>query len=195
MTEPKSDAARAALEVLSHFDRLVDLDPQARDEGLRVLAGEDPFAAHEVAALLAAYDDAGDFLDRPALERLGIFLTVCEAIDAAHRSLIVHRDLKPSNVLLTESGDAGGAGVAGRARRRPLAVASGEGRGGSRTDRGDQGQPDRRLPENHDPRATDPDVREEGRARTTDAVARIERLGRGWLPEVARARGALAGRS
>jgi tetratricopeptide (TPR) repeat protein len=41
----------------------------------------------------------------------------------------------------------------------------------------------------------EPDLREEGRARTTDAVARIERLGRGWLPEAARARGALAGRS
>ncbi len=34
-------------------------------------------------------------------ERLGLFLQVCRAVEAAHRALIVHRDLKPSNVLVT----------------------------------------------------------------------------------------------
>jgi hypothetical protein len=34
--------------------------------------------------------------------------------------------------------------------------------------------------------------REEGRALTADAIARIERLSRGWIPEVKRARDALA---
>jgi tetratricopeptide (TPR) repeat protein len=32
--------------------------------------------------------------------RLGLFLAVCRAVEAAHRALIVHRDLKPSNVLV-----------------------------------------------------------------------------------------------
>ncbi len=36
--------------------------------------------------------------------RLGLFLTVCRAVDAAHRALIVHRDIKPSNILVTGDG-------------------------------------------------------------------------------------------
>jgi len=36
--------------------------------------------------------------------RLGLFLQVCRAVEAAHRALIVHRDLKPSNVLVTADG-------------------------------------------------------------------------------------------
>ncbi|MBO9664337.1 tetratricopeptide repeat protein [Dokdonella sp.] len=37
--------------------------------------------------------------------RLGLFLQVCRAVEAAHRALIVHRDLKPSNVLVTAAGE------------------------------------------------------------------------------------------
>jgi tetratricopeptide (TPR) repeat protein len=37
-------------------------------------------------------------------ERLTLFLQVCEAVSAAHRSLVVHRDLKPGNVLVTPEG-------------------------------------------------------------------------------------------
>ncbi len=36
--------------------------------------------------------------------RLGLFVDVCEAVDAAHRRLVVHRDLKPSNILVTPEG-------------------------------------------------------------------------------------------
>jgi serine/threonine protein kinase len=36
--------------------------------------------------------------------RLEIFLTVCRAVSAAHRSLIVHRDIKPSNILVSNDG-------------------------------------------------------------------------------------------
>ncbi|MDR3386314.1 MAG: protein kinase [Rudaea sp.] len=36
--------------------------------------------------------------------RLELFLTVCRAVAAAHRSLIVHRDIKPSNILVSSEG-------------------------------------------------------------------------------------------
>ncbi len=36
--------------------------------------------------------------------RLELFCQVCEAVEAAHRTLVVHRDLKPSNVLMTADG-------------------------------------------------------------------------------------------
>jgi serine/threonine-protein kinase len=38
--------------------------------------------------------------------RLLLFVSVCRAVEAAHRALIVHRDLKPSNVLVTREGEA-----------------------------------------------------------------------------------------
>lgn len=37
-------------------------------------------------------------------DRLALFLTVCDAVQYAHRALVVHRDLKPSNILVTEDG-------------------------------------------------------------------------------------------
>jgi serine/threonine protein kinase len=36
--------------------------------------------------------------------RLALLVTVCRAIDSAHRALVVHRDLKPSNVLVDTQG-------------------------------------------------------------------------------------------
>jgi len=36
--------------------------------------------------------------------RLKLFLTVCEAVQHAHRNLVVHCDLKPSNILVTPQG-------------------------------------------------------------------------------------------
>lgn len=40
----------------------------------------------------------------PEVERLRLFLRLCEAVEAAHRLKIVHRDLKPSNVLVDKEG-------------------------------------------------------------------------------------------
>jgi serine/threonine protein kinase/tetratricopeptide (TPR) repeat protein len=37
--------------------------------------------------------------------RLGLFGTVCDAVQYAHQRLVVHRDLKPSNILVTDSGE------------------------------------------------------------------------------------------
>jgi len=36
--------------------------------------------------------------------RLDLFLTVCRAVESAHRALIVHRDIKPSNILVATDG-------------------------------------------------------------------------------------------
>lgn len=36
--------------------------------------------------------------------RLELFMTVCAAVDFAHRNLVVHRDLKPSNMIVTRDG-------------------------------------------------------------------------------------------
>jgi len=37
-------------------------------------------------------------------ERLDLFLTVCDAVQFAHRNLVVHRDLKPTNILVNDEG-------------------------------------------------------------------------------------------
>jgi eukaryotic-like serine/threonine-protein kinase len=50
---------------------------------------------------LTAYCDAHR-LDVDA--RLGLFTTVCSAVQYAHQRLVVHRDIKPSNVLVTAAG-------------------------------------------------------------------------------------------
>ena len=41
----------------------------------------------------------------PVLDRLRLFLQVCDAVDYAHRNLIVHLDLKPSNIMVTHEGE------------------------------------------------------------------------------------------
>ncbi len=48
-----------------------------------------------------------EYCDRaglPIADRLRLFMTVCAAVQHAHRNLIVHRDLKPGNILVTSDG-------------------------------------------------------------------------------------------
>jgi serine/threonine protein kinase len=53
----------------------------------------------------------GDRLDawmtssRDPVQRLGVFLRVCEAVSFAHAHGVVHRDLKPENVMVGEFGE------------------------------------------------------------------------------------------
>jgi serine/threonine protein kinase/tetratricopeptide (TPR) repeat protein len=42
--------------------------------------------------------------DLPIVERLRLFLQVCDAVSFAHQRLVVHRDLKPGNVLVDSTG-------------------------------------------------------------------------------------------
>jgi serine/threonine protein kinase/WD40 repeat protein/tetratricopeptide (TPR) repeat protein len=45
-----------------------------------------------------------DFCDQnhlPVPERLGLFVSVCQAVQHAHTKGVIHRDIKPSNVLVT----------------------------------------------------------------------------------------------
>ena len=40
----------------------------------------------------------------PVAERLGLFRSLCEAVQFAHRHAIIHRDIKPSNVMVKRDG-------------------------------------------------------------------------------------------
>lgn len=52
----------------------------------------------------APIDQYCDKLKMTVKQRLGLFQTVCAAVQYAHRNLIVHRDLKPGNILVTADG-------------------------------------------------------------------------------------------
>lgn len=41
----------------------------------------------------------------PLDARLRLFIQICGAVEAAHRSLVVHRDLKPSNIFVNANGE------------------------------------------------------------------------------------------
>jgi eukaryotic-like serine/threonine-protein kinase len=51
-----------------------------------------------------ALDDHVTENDLPPREVLGLFATICHAVNAAHLRGVIHRDLKPSNVRVTPGG-------------------------------------------------------------------------------------------
>jgi serine/threonine protein kinase len=52
----------------------------------------------------APIDDYADSRRLTINQRLTLFLTICGAVQYAHRNLVVHRDLKPENILVTNDG-------------------------------------------------------------------------------------------
>jgi len=46
-----------------------------------------------------------EYLGAGSVDRLGLFLKICGAVEYAHANLIIHRDLKPQNILVEKSGE------------------------------------------------------------------------------------------
>jgi eukaryotic-like serine/threonine-protein kinase len=69
--------------------------------------GETPDGVPWFAMELVEGEHLLDWADRNALRRdarIRLFLTVCDAVQFAHRHLVVHRDLKPGNILVSKDG-------------------------------------------------------------------------------------------
>ncbi len=72
------------------------LDGGTTDEGLPYLVME-----YIEGEPITEYCDARRL---PTLERIGLFRSVCSAVEYAHRNLVIHRDIKPGNILVTAEG-------------------------------------------------------------------------------------------
>jgi non-specific serine/threonine protein kinase/serine/threonine-protein kinase len=87
---------RQILGRLQHPNIAAILDGGATEEGQPYLVME-----YVEGSPITAYCDAHGLGPR---ERLGLFASVCDAVEYAHRNLVVHRDLKPDNILVTADG-------------------------------------------------------------------------------------------
>jgi tetratricopeptide (TPR) repeat protein/tRNA A-37 threonylcarbamoyl transferase component Bud32 len=94
--EQRFRAERQILANLDHPNVATLLDGGVTDDG-------QPYIVMEYidGEPITAWADAHGLSRRARIE---LFLQVCAAVEAAHRSLIVHRDLKPGNILVTSTG-------------------------------------------------------------------------------------------
>lgn len=86
---------RQALAMMDHPNIAKVLDADTSDEGL-------PYFVME----LVNGTPITQFCDDNKLDiaqRLGLFVTVCQAVQHAHQKGVIHRDLKPNNVLVTSN--------------------------------------------------------------------------------------------
>jgi tetratricopeptide (TPR) repeat protein len=88
------ESERQALAVMDHPNVARVLDAGTTANGL-------PYFVMELVdgAPITQYCDAKSLTLR---ERIGVFISVCQAIQHAHQKGIIHRDLKPSNILVAE---------------------------------------------------------------------------------------------
>ena len=86
------DAERRALALLDHPHVARALDAGATADG-------SPFLVMELAGGVPLADFCA--ADRPGrVERLQLFVAICDAVEHAHRRGVVHRDLRPAHILV-----------------------------------------------------------------------------------------------
>jgi serine/threonine protein kinase len=87
------EAERQALAMMDHPNIARVLDAGATDAGR-------PYFVMELVRGIKITDYC-DQHHLPTLDRLCLFIKVCQAIQHAHQKGIIHRDIKPSNILIT----------------------------------------------------------------------------------------------